>query len=217
MSRNHSIAIMLGTALLWPVLGVAQSVPGEQQSEQPSAAAVVPEADRPTTEQLNKLFQAMRIREQMQSYVNTLPAATQQIIKEQGDAFAAQTPADKPLTPEQKEQIQRVISKFTEKALTLYPQDEMIADMRSIYRRHLTREDVNAYIAFYSTPAGQHLLDLAPLVMKEYVPLVIKRTQERSRVLTAEMMKELEQTTGGSLGPTLIAPPPPPLAPSKTN
>lgn len=213
MRRNYSIAIVLGAALLWPVLGFAQADPSPQQSEQPSTAAVVPESDRPTTEQLNKLFQAMRIREQMQSYVKTLPATTQQMIKEQGDAFAAQAPDGKPLTPEQREQIQRVISKFTEKALTLYPQDEMIADMRSIYRRHLTREDVNAYIAFYSTPAGQHLLDMAPLVMKEYVPMVMKRTQERSRVLTAEMMKELEQTTGGALGPALVAPPPP----SKTN
>jgi hypothetical protein len=30
----------------------------------------------------------------------------------------------------------------------------MLDDMAAIYQRHFTREDVDAYIVFYSTPSG---------------------------------------------------------------
>jgi hypothetical protein len=50
---------------------------------------------------------------------------------------------------------------------------------------------VDAFIAFYATPAGQHLLDAQPAIMQEYMPLVMSRMQVRSKALSEEMMKEV--------------------------
>jgi hypothetical protein len=52
---------------------------------------------------------------------------------------------------------------------------------------------VDALIAFYSSPAGQHLLDAQPIIMKEYMPMVMKRTQERSAALIEGLTNDLEQ------------------------
>ena len=65
-------------------------------------------------------------------------------------------------TPEQREGIENLMRKYVEKAMDLYPVDEMLTDMTGIYQRHLSRDDVDAMIAFYSSPAGQHLLDAQP-------------------------------------------------------
>ena len=35
------------------------------------------------------------------------------------------------------------------------------------------------------SPAGQHLLDAQPKIAQEYMPLVMQRTQERTKTLTA--------------------------------
>jgi hypothetical protein len=50
---------------------------------------------------------------------------------------------------------------------------------------------VDAYIAFYGSPAGQHLLNLTPVMMQEYMPMAMKRVQETTKTLTDDMTKEM--------------------------
>jgi hypothetical protein len=50
-------------------------------------------------------------------------------------------------------------------------------------------------IGFYTSPAGQHLLAMQPVIMKEFTPTVMQRIQERSRPLIEEMSKEIEAIT----------------------
>ena len=69
----------------------------------------------------------------------------------------------------------------------------MISDMSGLYQRHLSRTDIDAFIAFYGSPAGQHLLDQQPAIMKEYMPMVMGRVQERTKALTDEMADDLAQ------------------------
>jgi hypothetical protein len=100
------------------------------------------------------------------------------------------------------------MNRFLDKAMNLFTVDEMIDDMAAIYQRHFTRDDVNAYIAFYSTPAGQHLLQITPVIMQEYMPIVMQRLQERSKDLTAELSKEITDVLKSS-APGATAPPAP--------
>ena len=65
------------------------------------------------------------------------------------------------------------MSKYVEKSMDLYPADEMLTDMGAIYQRHLSKDDVDGLIVFYSSPTGQHLLDAQPVIAKEYMPLVM--------------------------------------------
>jgi hypothetical protein len=79
------------------------------------------------------------------------------------------------------------------RVMNLYTPDEMTADMAAIYQKHLTQADVDGMIAFYSSPAGQHMLDVVPVIMKEFMPVVMQRINERIKPLTDEMTKEMAE------------------------
>ncbi len=77
------------------------------------------------------------------------------------------------ITAEQRAAMEQISHKYLEKAMNIYSIDEMISDMTSIYQGYLSREDVDGMIAFYSSSAGQHLLDAQPKIAQEYMPLVM--------------------------------------------
>jgi hypothetical protein len=153
-------------------------------------AATIPADQQPTKEQLAKLFEVMRLREQMQTMMKALPAMIQEQIQEQAKEMVSKLPGGAP-TADRQAAIEKVLSKYMEKAFNIYTADEMIDDMGAIYQRHLSRADIDAFIAFYASPAGQHLLDMTPVIMREYMPVVMKRTQERTKALTDELAKEM--------------------------
>jgi len=166
-----------------------QTSPTAQAGQAPAAA--IPLDQQPTKEQLAKLFDVMRIREQMQSMRQIVPSMVQQQIKSAMQQTEANLPAGTRLTPEQRDAMQKVMSKYVGKAMDLYPPDEMLADMTTIYQQHLSKDDVDGLITFYSSPAGQHLLNAQPVIAKEYMPMVMGKVTERSQVMTKEMMKEM--------------------------
>ncbi|WP_263358535.1 DUF2059 domain-containing protein [Acidicapsa ligni] len=190
--RNSRFAtvVALGLILLsTAVVGRAQ-VAGQASTE----AATVPADDQPSKEQLAKLFELMRVRNQMTAMMKALPVMMQQQIANQIKTMKANLPNGATITPDQEASIDKLMGKYMQKAVELYPAEEMISDMSAIYQRHLSREDVDALIVFYSSPAGQHLLDMTPTILKEYMPMVMDRMATRSKALTEEMMKEMKST-----------------------
>jgi hypothetical protein len=71
------------------------------------------------------------------------------------------------------------------------PIDEMVDAMIPIYQRHLTKADLDAIIAFYSSPAGQRLLKEQPGMMAEGMKagqdIMLKRVPELTQRLNAEV------------------------------
>jgi hypothetical protein len=67
--------------------------------------------------------------------------------------------------------------------------------MTGLYQKYLTRSDVDGMIDFYGSPAGQHMLSQVPVIMKEFMPLVAQRMNERSKPLMDEFAKEVEGIT----------------------
>jgi hypothetical protein len=130
----------------------------------------------------------MHLDQQMQSLAKSLPA----VLRQQIDQGPAPLANGKQLTPEQRKEWDALTESFVQKALALYPTGEMMADMAEIYQRHFTRDDVDAYIAFYNSPAGQHLLAAQPVVAKELLPVIMQRVQERAKAL-AEQQRKAEQ------------------------
>jgi hypothetical protein len=195
MKRAHTFAAVLGIGLmLAPFASWSQAPPAEPSGASSQAQPVqnaIPPEDQPTKEQLLKLFEVMRIRDQMQSMRKIVPMMVQSQIQEQLKAMNSQMDPGSKLTADQRAAMDGLIRKYVEKAVNLYPVEEMIDDMTLLYQEHLTREDVDAMIVFYSSPAGQHLLDAQPKIAQEYMPLVMKRAAERTKTLTAEMMKDM--------------------------
>ncbi len=199
MICNIRMAVILGAVVVaTSAFSFAQSAtPTEQagavaQAGQASPAGV-PVDQQPTKEQLAKLFDVMRIREQMQSMRQIVPGMVAQQIQAAMKQTEASLPAGTKLTQEQREGMQKVMSKYVGKAMDLYPTDEMLADMTTIYQQHLSKDDVDGLITFYSSSAGQHLLDAQPVIAKEYMPMVMGKVTERSQAMTKEMMKEMAE------------------------
>jgi len=199
----------LGLATLAAIVAIVPAAlsqaPADQQAT-PDAQAepqlrVIPPDDQPSKEQMARLFDAMRLRQQMANMTKTLPAMIQQQVSQQIKSLTANTTGT-PLTAEQQAAVDQLMKKYMERALSLYPPDEMIADLSGIYQRHLSKEDVDGIIAFYSSPAGQHMVELAPVAMKEYMPLVMGRMQERSKALAEEMKKDMKETVPGWVPPS---------------
>src|SRR5258708_1869797 len=148
MIRGIRVAVILNlSVILVSAFAVGQSAQSAvqtgtaAQAEQAPAAAVSAD-QQPTKEQLAKLFDVMRLREQMQSMRQMVPSMVQQQIKSAMQQTEADLPAGTKLTPEQHESMEKVMNKYVGKAMDLYPADEMLADMTAIYQRHLSKDDV---------------------------------------------------------------------------
>ena len=122
------------------------------------------------------------------------PASIQSLV-EVTAWIAKDNPQLASLTEEQQQAMKALMGKFMELAVTLYGSDEMIADMTSLYQKHLNRTDADSTIAFYNTPAGQHLLDMLPAIMQEFMPTVMQKTQGRMTPLILEMTKGMAEIT----------------------
>jgi hypothetical protein len=184
-------------AILGLVASIAAGVVARSQ-EQPAApapAAVVPEDQRATDDQLNRLFEVMRVKQQMASTMQMMPQLMKQQFDQNFKATEKEMEKDHPemasMTDEQRQSAAKVMEKFMNQAMTLYTPEEMMADMKALYGKHLSATDVDATIAFYSTPAGQHILDMVPAVMQEFLPTMMLKMQAKMRPLIVEMSKEM--------------------------
>jgi hypothetical protein len=75
------------------------------------------------------------------------------------------------------EQLTRMDRESAEIAKT-YPVDTIIEDMIPVYQKHLTKADVDAMIAFYSSPSGKKILHEMPAIMAESMEAVYPRLQK---------------------------------------
>lgn len=191
MNIQCKFRLVIGIGLALSPWTIFAQFPAAVLASETATAAAVPPDQQPTKEQLNKLFEVMHLKDQMQSMMKMMPALIQQQMKEQQKRITSKLPGGA-LKPEQQEDISKVMDKYMEKALSIYTIDQMLDDMAAIYQRHLSRADVDAYIAFYGSPAGQHLLNLTPVLMQEYMPIAMKRVQESTKTLTDDMAKEMQ-------------------------
>jgi hypothetical protein len=191
MNKTCKFAAVLGIGLALAPWAVAQA-PASQPEATPAVAPAIPEDQQATREQLAKLFEVVRLREQLASVTKMMPALMQRQMQEQFKQMQKDHPEMKSMTEEQQQATAKVMGKYMEKVMNIYTSDEMIADMSSIYQKYLTRSDVDGIIAFYTSPAGQHMLDAQPMIMKESMTMAMQRVQDRIKPLIDGMTREME-------------------------
>jgi hypothetical protein len=193
MKKAICFAAALGMMML--TCAAFAQLPAAQPSTAPVAAAsmAIPADQQPTKEQLIKLFELMRVRDQLATVTKMMPALVQQQMKAQMQQMRKDHPEMALMSEEKQQAAGMVMDKFMARVFDIYTPDEMISDMAGIYQKHLSRSDVDGMIAFFSTPAGQHMVAMTPVIMQEYMPMVMQRMQERMKPLTDEMSKEMEQ------------------------
>jgi hypothetical protein len=199
MRQFQSMAVLaMGAMMLPAVLCRAQSnapaLPTQTTHGAPEEAApAIPVEDQATVEQVERLFQVMRIRQQTESLMKQMSMMMQQQVAQGMKQGGADTPDGKKLAPEQLAERQKLMEKLMDRAMHVYTVDEMLADMTPIYQRHISKSDIEAFIAFFGSSSGQHFLDQQPLIAKEYMPLVMTRVQEKTKALTDEMKKDIDE------------------------
>jgi len=111
----------------------------------------------PSKEQVLKFLDILRVKSQLTLYFDGV-AKEAKVGAEEG--FKRKVPD---ATPAQLAEV----DDFAEKLFQGMPIDEMINAMVPIYQKHLTREDIDSIVAFYSSPVGQKLQREQPAMMQE--------------------------------------------------
>jgi len=140
MRKLATILIMVWT---FSFVAVAQSTPADGTA--------------PSKEEVLKFLDILRVKSQLTLYFDGV-AKQAKLGAEEG--FKRKVPD---ATPAQLADV----DSFAEKLFQGMPIDEMIDAMVPIYQRHLSHEDIEAILAFYSSPVGQKLLREQPAMMQE--------------------------------------------------
>ena len=123
--------------------------------------------DAASREDVQKLFDVMASREQMaqmmqQVFSQARSLNRDEIKKRHPDITAAQLAS---------------MDRQSEELLQNFPLDEMLSDMIPVYQRHFTKTDIDAFLAFFSSPGGQKYLHEIPAVTAETLKAVYPRIE----------------------------------------
>lgn len=140
--------------------------------------------------QVDKLLEVMRARQTLDAVLPQVEASQRQMVE--------QMSATKPLTPEQRAQLDRLLRKSMAGIRQAMAWEKMGPLYRDIYRRTFTAEDMDAMIGFYGSPAGQKLLDKMPQLMQNTMAGVQK--------LLVPMLEDMQRDIEAELGPLPVPP-----------
>lgn len=162
--RKFVFSGLVGVLLMVPTIGFAQ------QTDNP---------DLPDRAQVLKFLDLMHARAQM---TQVLDGMAKQMKTSARDGFKQRVPD---ATPEQLAKLDKICDSL----FASLPLDDMIEAIVPIYQKHLTKSDLEAVTAFYSSPAGQKILKELPAIMSESM----QAGGEIGRKAFGAKSKELEQ------------------------
>lgn len=154
--------------LAFPLLGAAQQ-----------AAADAP-ASR---EDIERYFQVMHLQDTMKQMMDIMAKQTHQMVHAQIAKNAANLPPD----------FEARMNKMTDDELKNFPVAEMLQAMIPVYQKHWTKGDVDAMVAFYSTPTGQKVLRELPATMAEAMQAMQPIMQKQMNGMMARVQQEVAQ------------------------
>ena len=167
--RRILLTAALGLSL--PLLGFAQ------QTTQTASDAPA------TKEDIQKYLDVMHSREMMAKMVDAMSAPMHKMFHEQFLKDKDKLPPD----------FEDRMAKMMDDSMKSFPWDEMLDSMVPVYQKHFTKGDVNALIAFYSTPTGQKLLRDMPAIMQEAMENMMPLMQKQMEAMNARMRQEVAQ------------------------
>ena len=123
----------------------------------------------------------------MNSIMETIQKNVQELIHQSmpGDAYQK-------MTPQRQKAFDDYMQRTQARVLKVYPVREMLDDFVPLYQKNFSKEDIDAVIAFYASPAGTRLLDKQPTMMQEGMAIVMPKMQSRMKVFMEQTQKEVE-------------------------
>ena len=149
-----------------------------------TGAAQQTAADSPATkEEIEKYFQVMHVRDMMKNMMDAMTKQMHQMVHDQVAKDAAKLPPD----------FEERSIKRMDDTLKEMPFEEMLQAMAPVYQRHLSKGDLDAIVAFYSTPTGQKLLREQPAMMQEAMQASFPIMQRMMKSMTDRVQQEIAQ------------------------
>ena len=156
-------------------------------------------ADAPATkEDVERYFQATHSHDMMLKMMDAMSKSRHELAHEQCAKDKDKLPAD----------CEARMNKFVDDMMKQMPLDEMMQAMVPAYQKHFTKGDMDALVAFYSTPTGQKVLQELPSVMAEsmesMMPIMRKSVDEMTQRVqqeVAQMMKDSQKKPAGDAPP----------------
>ena len=151
------LLILLAVSPAFGQQSVAEAAAQSRAAAEARKAAAAP----PTREDVLKLFDLLQITKTMDAVIN----ATKQQSMEMAEQMIREKMPD--ATPEQKKQFREMMDEVMQQALGPAAIKEMLEATIPVYQHHLTKADLDAMVAFYSSPVGQKILHEQPAMVQE--------------------------------------------------
>lgn len=191
--RNFTILLVLitGCSLLYAQKPASAAAAGSKShaAKPASTAKKASTGNKPaqsqqaSAEQVRKLLDMLQIRDNLQI---TLDAMKNQMQRGSETMLREKVPQ---ATPDQLKEVDNIV----EQEFATITMDDLIHDVIPVYQRHLTRSDVEALIAFYSSPVGQKLRREEPAMMRESMEATSAGQREKIEDLLARVEVRLQQ------------------------
>jgi hypothetical protein len=150
--------------------------------------------DTPATkEDVQRYFDAMHLHEMITQMFDAMAKPMHQMVHDQYVKDKDKLPDD----------FEEQMNKQMDSMFRDMPWDEMIQAMVPAFQKHLTKGDIDAIVAFYSSPTGRKLLRETPAMtaesMQTMMPILQKymeKVQSRIEEQTEAMLKKGDAKTG---------------------
>ena len=140
-------------------------------------------AARPTDAQIDKLLETTHARSMVENMMSQVEGMQKQLVD--------QSLEGRTLTAAEQAKIDRLISITSRTLRDTMTWERMLPMYHRIYAESLEAEDIDAMIAFYETPAGQHVL--------ERMPAIVQKSLVEVQQLLAPALKKMQQDIADEL------------------
>jgi hypothetical protein len=150
-----------------------------------SAAAYAQQtpADAPASkEDINRLLDVMHSRDMMTTVMNLMS-------KQLGSMVHQQVSQNHDLPPDAEARINKMVQDMYKN----FPVDDLIQAMIPVYQRHFTKGDIDAVVAFYSSPAGQKFLSEMPAITQESMQASMGIAQKMVAKMQQQIQDDINQ------------------------
>lgn len=170
------------SSLLLVVLTVCPALAQQSIAEVAAQSRAAAEAKKaalapPSREDVLKLFDLLQITKTMDTVIK---AAKQQSTEAAEQMIQERMPN---ATPEQKVQFKDMVEDVVRESLGTDAINEMLEATIPVYQRHLTKGDLDAMVAFYSSAVGQKILHEQPAMIQESMEASSGIQQRIARVM----------------------------------
>ncbi len=141
------------------------------------------QSDPATREDVLKFFQVMRVHQSMEDVRN---AAVEQAKASVRALLADELPH---ATAQQKAELESMV----ERMIQAYTIDNTIEDLIPIYQKHMTKADLEAMTAFFSSAAGQKFLDTEPVIANDALQVVNAKTEKQMAAGMEAIYKRVDE------------------------